>query len=132
MRTISRGSNGGATRSVEMLRALVRFLLLILCSSLPAIAQEIVLKGRVIDPQGNSLPGATVQLLDHGRVLGEATSGSDGWFQTEVAAAGQFVVRAEALGFGPVEQPITVALSGNTEITLKITQVAARNESDFQ
>src|SRR5271155_5490267 len=129
MRTISRGSNGGATRSVEMLRALVRFLLLILCSSLPAIAQEIVLKGRVIDPQGNSSPGATVQLLDHGRVLGEATSGSDGWFQIKAAAAGKFVVKVEAPGFRAVEQPITVGWSGNAEITVKITQVAVRNES---
>jgi hypothetical protein len=95
----------------------------------PLFAQEIVLSGRVTDPQGNNLPGAVVQLADHDKVLARATSGSDGSFQMKVGVAGQFVIKVEAPGFRPVEQPITVALSGNREIIIKITQVAARNET---
>ena len=36
-----------------------------------------VLNGHVTDPQGNSLPQASVELIDRGPVLGRATSGSD-------------------------------------------------------
>jgi hypothetical protein len=101
----------------------------ILWSSLPTIAQEIVLKGRVTDPQGTNLPQASVQLVDHDRVLARATTGSDGSFQMKLSSAGQFVVKVEAPGFRPTEQPIGVALSGNSEITVKMAQLSARSES---
>jgi hypothetical protein len=78
----------------------------ILSFSLPTIAQALVLKGRVTDPQGNNLPGASVQLVDHDRVLGRSTSGSDGLFQMSVSDTGQFVVKVEMAGFRPVEQPV--------------------------
>ena len=105
-------------------------LVLVLCSGARLwAAQEIVLKGHVTDPQGNDLPGASVRLLDHDRVLAEATSGSGGLFEIKLASAGQFVLKVEAPGFRPAAQPITVASSGNSEITVRITQLAARNES---
>src|SRR5271170_3618563 len=129
MRKISRKPDDGARPRVAMARTLGLFFTLILSCSLPALAQEIVLKGRVIDPQGNDLPGASVQVAGHGRVIAQATSGSDGLFEIKLASPGQFVVKAEAPGFRPVEQPITVALSGNVEIIVKITQIAARKDS---
>jgi hypothetical protein len=103
--------------------------MLILWSSLPTIAQEIVLKGRVTDPQGSNLPRASVQLVDHDRVLARATTGSDGSFQMKLSSAGQFVVKVEAPGFRPIEQPIGVALSRNSEITVKMAQLSIRTES---
>ncbi len=75
------------------------------------------------------MPKASVQLVDHDRVLEQTISGSDGWFRIRLSAAGQFVVKVEASGFRPVEQPIRVALSGNLEITLKMTQLAPRTEN---
>jgi hypothetical protein len=121
--------NGGAKGGLDA--AIIRrlFLLLIVSSSLSAIAQEIVLKGRVIDPQGNNLPQASVRLVEHGRVLGRATSGSDGLFQIKLPTAGQFLVKVEATGFRSTEQPIRVALSGNTEITVKMRQFSTHTES---
>jgi hypothetical protein len=107
---------GDVKRGVAAARTLGLFLMLILSSSLPTIAQEIIVKGRVTDPQGNSLPHASVRLVDHDRVLGQAISGSDGLFQIRLFLAGQFVVKVEASGFRPVEQPIRVALSPNPEI----------------
>jgi hypothetical protein len=129
MQRIPRERNSCGRHRVATVRTVILFSLTILCSSLPSIAQEIILKGRVIDPQGNSLPGASVQLADHDRVLGETTSGSDGWFQIRVPIAGQFVVKVEVSGFRAVQQPITVTLAGNAEIILKITELAGRNES---
>jgi Carboxypeptidase regulatory-like domain len=127
MRRISGRWNGDARRVADA-RTLVLFLML-LWSSLPTMAQEIVLRGRVTDPQGNSLPQATVQLVDHDRVVGRTTSGSDGFFQIELSSAGQFVVKVEATGFRPIEQPISVALSGNSEITVKMAQLSIQSES---
>ncbi len=107
-------------------RAVILLLFLIPCS-LPA--QEIVLKGRVTDPQGNNLPHASVQLADRGLVLGRTSSGGDGWFQIRLPSPGQFVVKVEASGFRPVEQPINVGANGNSEITVKMTQLARQTEA---
>ncbi|MGA3089269.1 MAG: TonB-dependent receptor [Terriglobales bacterium] len=120
---------GDVKRGVAAARTLGLFLMLILSSSLPTIAQEIIVKGRVTDPQGNSLPHASVRLVDHDRVLGQAISGSDGLFQIRLFLAGQFVVEVEATGFRLVEQPIRVAVSPNPEITVKMTQLSTRSES---
>ncbi|MGA8214227.1 MAG: carboxypeptidase-like regulatory domain-containing protein [Candidatus Sulfotelmatobacter sp.] len=105
------------------------FFVLMLSSSVSTTAQEIVLKGRVTDPRGNNLPQAAVQLVDHDRVLGQGISGSDGLFQIKLSTAGQFLVRVEAPGFRPVVQPIRVALSGNSEITVKMAQLSVQGES---
>ena len=70
-----------------------------------------------------------MQLVDHDRVLARATTGSDGSFQMKLSSAGQFVVKVEAPGFRPIEQPIGVALSRNSEITVKMAQLSIRTES---
>jgi len=54
-----------------------------LALALPLPAQEILLKGRVTDPQGNSLPHALVQLVRESRVLARATFEPDGRFRNE-------------------------------------------------
>ncbi|MGA7080656.1 MAG: TonB-dependent receptor [Terriglobales bacterium] len=107
----------------------LRFWMLTAALSFPLLAQDIVLQGRVTDPQGSNLPKATVQLLDHGRVLGRATSGNDGLFQIRLSSAGKFVVKVEASGFRPVEQSVTVAVSRNPELTVKMTQLSSQTES---
>ncbi len=129
MGKISGRRNGDAQPCFAARRTLGLLLTLILSASLPLLAQEIVLKGRVIDPQGNNLPQASVQLVDHGHVLGRATSGSDGLFQIDIPGAGQFVIRAQASEFRPVEQPVSVALSGNPEITIEMAHFASRTET---
>ncbi|MGA2697105.1 MAG: TonB-dependent receptor [Terriglobales bacterium] len=92
-------------------------------------AQEAVLHGHVSDPQGKSLPQASVQLVDHGRVLVESTSASDGSFQIKWSATGKLVLRVKADGFRTVEQPVTLAMSGGPEVQVKMTQLAVRAES---
>jgi hypothetical protein len=107
----------------------VLFLLLFSGLSFPLLAQEIVLKGRVIDPDGKALPQATVQLIDRDRVRGQATTGPDGLFQIVLPSAGQFVIRVDASRFRAVDQSVSAALSGHSEITVKMTQLSSRTES---
>jgi hypothetical protein len=128
MREVACGAIGSGRRGAAAARTLGLFLTLILLSSLPAMAEEIVLRGRITDPQGNNLARASVQVADHGRVLGQAISGSDGSFQIRLSSAGQFVVKVEAAGFRPVEQPIRVGVSGNPEVIVKMSQLSTRTE----
>ncbi|MGA7635075.1 MAG: carboxypeptidase-like regulatory domain-containing protein [Terriglobales bacterium] len=74
-------------------------ILLIFLMPCALAAQEVVLHGRVSDPQGNGLPQASVQVVDHGRVLGRTTSETDGSFQVKLAATGEFIVKVEVPGF---------------------------------
>lgn len=106
---------------------LAAVLLILLPQCLPA--QEIVLKGRVTDPQGNGLPKASVQLVGDNQVLAQAASGPDGRFEMKVASAGQFVVKVEAAGFRPVTHAISVRPSGNSDILIGMGQVASRIEN---
>ena len=108
------------------LKIVAFFLLLTPCA---LIAQDIVLKGRVLDPQGNPLTDASVQLVDHDQVLVRTTSGSHGQFLVKVKSAGEFVVKAGAPGFRPITRSITIRSTGNPEIEIQMTQLSSRIES---
>src|SRR5579863_10105847 len=95
----------------------------------PCLAQEIVLKGRVIDPGGNALPDASIQLMEHKQVLSKTVSGSDGKFLVYVVSAGEFIIEADASGFHPVTCPITVHPDGNPRIDIQMTELASRIET---
>ena len=108
------------------LKIVAFFLLLTPCA---LIAQDIVLKGRVLDPQGNPLTDASVQLVDHDQVLVRTTSGPHGQFLVKVKSAGEFVVKAGAPGFRPITRSITIRSTGNPEIEIQMTQLSSRIES---
>ena len=95
----------------------------------PCFAQEIVLKGQVIDPEGNALPDASIQLMEHKQVLSQAASGADGKFLVKVMSPGEFIIEAEASGFRPVTRPITVYPDDNPSIEIQMTQLASRIET---
>ena len=67
--------------------------LLFLLLPIPLLAQQIVLRGRISDPQGNVLPNASVQLASHDQAVGQTSSGPDGLFELKVVSAGQFDVK---------------------------------------
>jgi len=93
------------------------------------MGQDISLRGRVVDPTGNSLPGAAVQLLQGDRVIDQARSAIDGRFMLNFRSPGEFTIKAEAFGFRPVIRPLSIQPSGNPEITVSMTELAARMES---
>jgi uncharacterized protein involved in tellurium resistance len=93
------------------------------------LAQETSLKGRVADPQGNALPKADVQLVDHKKVLAQATSGPNGQFELKVRSAGEFIVKVDAAGFRVVSRSVVVRASGNPAIEIRMDQLSSRVES---
>jgi hypothetical protein len=95
----------------------------------PCLAQEIVLKGRVIDPEGNALPDASIQLMEHKQVLSQTASGADGKFLVKVMSAGEFIIEAESSGFRPFSRPITVHPDSNSPIDIQMTELASRIET---
>jgi hypothetical protein len=105
----------------------VIFFLLLMPWSL--CAQEIVLKGRVLDPEGNALPSASVQLTERNQVVAREASGPDGQFQLKVESPGEFVVKAEAPGFRPVTGPVTVRPTGNPATAIQMTQLSSHIEN---
>jgi len=104
---------------------IVVFVLLLM----PCFAQEIVLKGRVIDPEGNALPDASIQLMEHKQVLSQTASAADGKFLVKVMSPGEFIIEADASGFRPVTRPITVHPDGNSPFEIQMIQLASRIET---
>ncbi len=109
----------------------VRFVLFLLPFFLACalFAQEIAVKGHVTDPQGNALPDASVQLLDHDQLLVRATSGPQGQFLVKVKSPGEFVVEASAPGFRPITRPITLQATSNPELEIQMSQLSERIEN---
>lgn len=93
------------------------------------VAQEISLTGRVIDPQGNALPKATIQIMGQGMTLARTTSGADGQFRLNVPAPGEFVLETEAEGFRAVRRPISVHANANSVIEISMGQLESRVEN---
>jgi len=122
---IMKGRSGQANRA----RTFVSILVLIGGLSFPLIAQEIVLKGRVTDPDGNALPHASVQLIAHSQVLAQATSGPDGKFLVTLSSPGEFFVKIAAPGFRSITRPIAVTPTGNSTIEIKMVQLSSRTEN---
>jgi hypothetical protein len=107
-------------------KVVIFFVLLMPCA---LRAQEIVLKGRVLDPEGNALPSASVELTDRNQVVAREASGPDGQFRLQVESPGEFVVKAEVPGFRPVIRPITIRPTGNSVLDIQMTQLSSHTEN---
>ena len=93
------------------------------------LAQEIHLQGRIVDPQGNALPAAEVQLVSHDQVVTQVTTGRDGQFELKTGSPGEFVIKITADGFRTVSRPLTVRPIGNAPIEISMSQLSARTEN---
>jgi hypothetical protein len=111
--------------------------LLFLLLPLPLLAQSIILKGRVSDPQGNVLPGASIQIIARNSDLkknpasAKATSGPDGRFEITIDVPGDFDLTIESPGFRPVTRSITLhpRPATNQEIEISMVELSTRAES---
>jgi Carboxypeptidase regulatory-like domain len=97
-------------------------------------AQASVLKGRVADPQGKTLPSASVKLVSrdggkHDQISRQTTSGPDGRFEFKLDAGGRFEIRIEAEGFRPVVRELMIYSEDNPEITISMNQISTRIEN---
>jgi hypothetical protein len=93
------------------------------------LAQEILVRGRVVDPEGKALPDASIQIVGPHQVLAHAISGSDGQFVAKLRSPGEFIIKAEAPGFRPVVHSITVRSIGNSGIEIRMDQLSPRTEN---
>src|SRR4051812_38441594 len=129
---------------------------LIAMSVVGAAAQETTtgaIEGRVLDPQGLPVPGATIAV---GAAQGNQTfvTDADGRFLAPFLTPGTYTVRVELTGFRPIEQqnvlvrlgqrvtlPLTMQLSGRAEqvdvrasapiVNTSSATVGANIDSDF-
>ncbi|HXG44307.1 MAG TPA: TonB-dependent receptor, partial [Gemmatimonadales bacterium] len=82
-------------------------------------AQASRLTGRVTDPDGAAVAGATVSL--RGTVLRAAT-GSQGRYTISNVPAGHYTVMARAIGFAPGETEVTIAAGETVTLDLTLTR----------
>jgi hypothetical protein len=104
-------------------------LLVLLLLSLPLLAQEAILKGRVTDPQGNALPSASIRASNSAGYQATATSGPDGHFDIKIATAGKVEITVDAPGFRPITRSITLHPGANPEIQINMSELSTRTES---
>lgn len=109
--------------------SVVRFFLFVSLISAPLFSQEIVLAGRVVDPSGNALSAASIQIFAQDQIIAQTTSAADGRFTLRLISAGEFVVQAEAAGFSPVIMSISVRKTNNSPIRIRMSQIAPRVEN---
>ncbi|MFY9842293.1 MAG: carboxypeptidase-like regulatory domain-containing protein [Terriglobales bacterium] len=106
---------------------------LLFLPALPMLAQQIALRGRVTDPQGNALPSASIQGVLHpsegAQIRRTATSGADGRFEIKIDSAGTFDIAVNADGFRPVTRSIALHSGVNPEIEIAMSQLSTRAES---
>jgi Fe(3+) dicitrate transport protein len=88
--------------------------------SLPFLSAQTV-RGRITDPDGNAVAGASVEIAESDR--GAVTKADGSW---EISGlAGPVTVRASYAGFEPVQAAATVPQSGGIEVDLQFGHLRA-------
>lgn len=106
-------------------------ILAVLLSLVPSTlaAQEILLRGRAIDPQGNTMANIDVQLLSDGQVVAKTSTDKTGQFILIANSTGNYEIRSEAPGFRSVTRPISLQPTRNPEIIIAFSQLAPQTEN---
>jgi len=86
--------------------------------------------GDVIDPQGQAIPGAIVQLLSEDRVaVAQAKADAQGHYQFPALAPGVYRLVADAPGFKALEKEIVVQAGVPISQTLQFSELRAQTQS---
>ena len=96
--------------------------------ALPAQAQKATLHGRILDPSGNALPGATIEATAKNKVQAQTTSAPNGQFTLGLESTGEFVLTINAPGFREATRILTLH-PGTNSIEIQLTQVASNREN---
>jgi hypothetical protein len=108
--------------------AIASFLLAILFA-LPLQAQEVTLQGRVLDPSGNALPGARIELTAKNNSHSQTTSAANGQFTFKLLPAGEVVLKIDAPGFQPITRTVTLHQGANPALEIQLTQLTFHREN---
>ena len=87
----------------------VRWWILALLLSLPALAQTAILHGKVTDESGAIVPGARVELHGPSSLLKTTKAGNDGSYSFGGLAPGDYILRASAPRLA-IRQPAKISL----------------------
>ena len=101
---------------------------LVVMLALSVQAAGVVVQGRVIDPSGSAIPGATVEMVSAGKVVASTVSGADGTFHLPNVAAGSYEIRVTLSGFRQSRVAVTVGTSAPAPLTIKLL-VGSTSES---
>jgi vitamin B12 transporter len=100
---------------VRAVRWTVLVILLLLFAGFPASAQSTsVLRGKITDPLGQSVPNAKVVVLRDNKEVAHGSSNSEGAFEVSVPEGGRYDVQVEAQGFAPMTVSSVFVGSGQT------------------
>ena len=87
------------------------------------------IRGKVTDPSGSVIAGATVSAKNTGTGLTrEATTGDDGGYVLAELPAGVYTVTAQAAGLSPAAQNVQVNVGLDTTANFDLTKVEKRQE----
>lgn len=85
--------------------------------------------GRVTDPQGKAVAGATVRLQSNaGSFIRETTSDGQGLYEIATDTSGLYSLTAEGSGFDAVSKTVFVAADGNLPVDVGFTQVRSQRQ----
>jgi tetratricopeptide (TPR) repeat protein len=92
--------------------ALLSALVLFAAGTSSVVGQDATFQGKVLDPKGKGVEGATVTLVkaDDPAVTASATTDKKGVYKLAISTPGDFSLRAEKAGFGQGERPVKVEL----------------------
>ena len=80
------------------------------------------------DPDGATVPNATVKVKDSAETVASITTGSDGTYEIDVPAGDDFVVTAAKAGFRSVsEEGVTFTDGEATTLDLQFTEMVEEN-----
>jgi iron complex outermembrane receptor protein/vitamin B12 transporter len=81
------------------------FFIVLLVAASAAVCPAASIRGVVTDPSGAKVTGATVALLNNGKVVASSVSTADGSFQILTGGAGRFFLVVSAKSFRQVQTP---------------------------
>jgi len=110
------------------LRRSISFVITFSILSVVAAAQTVSLRGRVIDPQGGAVVGASVTLTGSGPSASRTTRTTvDGSFSVDSLVPGTYTLHVDSPGFQPANQSLAVPTSADGAVV--VLQIAGLSET---
>jgi outer membrane receptor protein involved in Fe transport len=96
--------------------------------SMPVVASGGEVIGQVLDPQGRTVPSATVELVA-GPATAKASTDNRGEFRLANLLPGTYQLRVEAKGFQAAQRDVVVAADSSVRLDLTLAGISGLNQS---